>query len=92
MRRAARSRAARCGNVSSMLLRRLTTLPRPRRWWLAVPFWRLAEVLLAAGRAVAGIDYGQRCRECGCDDSNACFIPGGVCEWVEPELCSGCAD
>ena len=75
-----------------MLLRRLTTLPRPRRSWLAVPLWRLSKVLEAAGHAVAGTDKGQRCRECGCDDWNACFIPGGVCEWVEPELCFGCAD
>ncbi len=30
-----------------------------------------------------------RCRGCGCDDDHAC--PGG-CRWVEPDLCSACAD
>ncbi|WP_449240565.1 hypothetical protein [Desulfoscipio gibsoniae] len=29
------------------------------------------------------------CRVCGCTDDNAC--PGG-CWWVEPDLCSRCAE
>lgn len=29
------------------------------------------------------------CRECGCTDERAC--PGG-CSWVEPDLCSQCAE
>lgn len=29
------------------------------------------------------------CRVCGCTDNHAC--PGG-CYWVEPDLCSRCAD
>ncbi len=29
------------------------------------------------------------CRVCGCTENNAC--PGG-CSWVEPDLCSGCAE
>jgi len=29
------------------------------------------------------------CRACGCTDNRAC--PGG-CSWVEPDLCSACAD
>lgn len=28
-----------------------------------------------------------RCRECGCTDSQACFLG---CSWVEPGLCSSC--
>lgn len=31
----------------------------------------------------------QKCRICGCTWDNAC--PGG-CYWVEPDLCSKCAD
>ena len=31
----------------------------------------------------------QRCRVCGCTDDHAC--PGG-CYWVEPDLCSQCAE
>lgn len=29
------------------------------------------------------------CRGCGCTDDHAC--PGGCC-WIEPDLCSACAD
>ncbi len=31
----------------------------------------------------------QKCRVCGCTDDMAC--PGG-CYWVEPDLCSRCAE
>lgn len=31
----------------------------------------------------------QKCRVCGCTDDYAC--PGG-CYWVEPDLCSKCAE
>ena len=31
----------------------------------------------------------QKCRACGCTQERAC--PGG-CYWVEPDLCSTCAD
>lgn len=34
-------------------------------------------------------DAEQKCRVCGCTWDNAC--PGG-CHWVEPDLCSQCAD
>lgn len=30
-----------------------------------------------------------RCRVCGCTEDNAC---DGGCEWVEPNLCSACAE
>lgn len=31
----------------------------------------------------------MKCRVCGCTDERACL---GGCYWVEPELCSRCAD
>ncbi len=31
----------------------------------------------------------RRCRVCGCTDDHAC---DGGCHWVEPDLCSACAD
>lgn len=35
---------------------------------------------------------GQKCRECGCTENNACVTAAGVCHWTEPDLCSACAD
>lgn len=33
------------------------------------------------------------CRECGCDDFNACVMSDGwPCWWVEADLCSNCAE
>lgn len=33
------------------------------------------------------------CRECSCDDEHACVDSDGVaCHWVEPDLCSACAE
>jgi len=38
----------------------------------------------------AGIE--QVCRECACDDEDACIlIDGSSCAWKEPDLCSACA-
>ncbi|WEV72130.1 hypothetical protein [Bifidobacterium sp. ESL0790] len=34
----------------------------------------------------------RRCRVCGCDDLHACQWITGPCHWVEPDLCSACAD
>ncbi|MFA7331074.1 MAG: hypothetical protein WC326_08380 [Candidatus Delongbacteria bacterium] len=34
-------------------------------------------------------DVGSACRVCGCTEDRAC--PGG-CWWVEPDLCSACAE
>jgi hypothetical protein len=36
----------------------------------------------------------QRCRVCGCTEENACIDPdtGEPCYWVEPDLCSVCAE
>lgn len=35
----------------------------------------------------------NRCRICGCTDNDACHAPcGEPCHWVEPDLCSSCAD
>lgn len=31
------------------------------------------------------------CRVCGCDDEHACIGFFGPCYWVEPDLCSECA-
>lgn len=34
----------------------------------------------------------KSCRICGCHDERACLLPlGGVCWWVEDDLCSACA-
>lgn len=33
-----------------------------------------------------------RCRTCGCTDARACATISGGCHWVEPDLCSACAD
>jgi hypothetical protein len=38
-----------------------------------------------------------RCRECGCTEDHACTRDVGlpmpqVCGWVEPDLCSACAE
>ncbi len=32
------------------------------------------------------------CRVCGCIDEEACETPSGPCSWVEPDLCSACAN
>lgn len=34
----------------------------------------------------------RTCRTCGCTDANACVTDGHPCHWVEPDLCSRCAD
>ena len=36
----------------------------------------------------------QRCRVCGCLENCACtgLSPGETCHWVEPDLCSDCAE
>lgn len=34
----------------------------------------------------------RTCRGCGCTDANACVTDGQPCHWVEPDLCSACAD
>lgn len=34
------------------------------------------------------------CRECGCTEDEACVddVTGDPCFWVEPDLCSACAE
>jgi hypothetical protein len=33
------------------------------------------------------------CRECGCTEERACVDDAGAsCFWVEPDLCSACAE
>lgn len=34
----------------------------------------------------------RACRECGCTQNHACVTAGVACHWVEPDLCSACAD
>ncbi|PWJ93583.1 hypothetical protein C8D77_101262 [Mesorhizobium loti] len=34
----------------------------------------------------------QACRECGCTQDRACVTDGVACHWVQPDLCSACAD
>lgn len=45
----------------------------------------------AFGRALGFLDAigGMACRVCGCTEGLACELG---CGWVEPELCSSCAD
>lgn len=33
----------------------------------------------------------QTCRGCGCTETTPCETPSGPCHWVEPGLCSACA-
>lgn len=52
-------------------------------WVLAfMGFLKLLDFIFGTGEL-------RSCRECGCDEFHAC--PGG-CWWVEPDLCSACAD
>jgi hypothetical protein len=46
------------------------------------------------GQAMPATLGGERfCRECGCTQFNACVHPEhGACWWVEPDLCSHCAN
>lgn len=46
-------------------------------------------VSMAAALKAADAVPGPACRVCGCTDDNACQ---GGCWWVEPDLCSACAD
>lgn len=34
----------------------------------------------------------QVCRYCGCTNEQACETGNGPCHWVEPDLCSACAE
>lgn len=34
---------------------------------------------------------GAVCRNCGCSQNDPCVTPHGHCFWIEPDLCSGCA-
>lgn len=34
----------------------------------------------------------RRCRGCGCTEYRPCMTVVGPCHWVEPDLCSNCAD
>jgi hypothetical protein len=34
----------------------------------------------------------QACRKCGCSELDACECDGGGCSWIEPDLCSACAE
>lgn len=52
-------------------------------------YWIDEQKLEAARRQVATLLGEQACRECGCCNSWACE---GGCWWVEPDLCSACAE
>ena len=34
----------------------------------------------------------RSCRGCDCTEARPCATPSGACYWVEPDLCSVCAD
>jgi len=34
----------------------------------------------------------QKCRVCGCTETNACMTGEGPCHWAEADLCSACCD
>ena len=60
--------------------------------WALVALVRVRAALIARQRRVAAqAEALNRCRSCGCVDTHAC-IEIAVCEWVEPDLCSSCAD
>lgn len=47
-----------------------------------------AELLKVLAEPVPGV-----CRVCGCSEDNPCYHPSyGYCWWVEPSLCSHCAE
>jgi len=52
----------------------------------AVPMTMLQD---AEGQPLLPSLLGQVCRECGCSQHDACFP---ACHWVEPDLCSACAE
>lgn len=70
----------------------------------AHPAFYLVALQIENGQ-VAGVDYQwflngdlgdsatliQVCRQCGCDDLHACEHLGQPCSWVEPHVCSACA-
>lgn len=37
-------------------------------------------------------DDEMQCTECGCTDDQACVTDEGPCSWVQPGLCSACAN
>lgn len=55
-----------------------------------------AEIEAAGTRAIRHarvLNTGARiCRRCGCWQENACVDARGPCRWVEPDLCSHCAE
>ena len=65
--------------------------------WLAT--WRA--VWPAVAEVMRRVDTGEGCRSCGCSEGDACRLTlqnrdtGELmevpCWWVEPGLCSGCA-
>lgn len=64
-----------------------------KKWWqIGMPQREhLIETQRQAFAAAAEVQAPalQRCRACGCTWTNACE---GGCHWVEPDLCSACAD
>lgn len=51
----------------------------------------LDRLLACAGQEAAPPAEGK-CRSCGCTNWAACQDWDGPCHWVEPDLCSACAD
>ncbi len=49
----------------------------------------LVQLAAVALQWIECIDRRPACRVCGCTDDNACL---GGCWWIEPDLCSACAD
>lgn len=54
------------------------------------------DAIQSAVRCAQAMDFWarckHRCRDCGCTDASACETPSGACHWVEPDLCSDCAN
>ncbi len=55
--------------------------------------WDRMRALALSLLAVYHVVKPMMCRECGCTDLYPCFDElGDPCSWVEPELCSKCAE
>lgn len=51
-------------------------------------FYDVEELYKAVDQPIPGV-----CRVCGCTETNPCYTPDhGHCWWVEPSLCSHCAE
>ncbi|MCD6405486.1 MAG: hypothetical protein J7M19_06640, partial [Planctomycetes bacterium] len=48
--------------------------------------------VLEAQKKAKGDECERICRVCGCTEFEPCLTAEGPCHWVEPDLCSACAE